>query len=151
VLGLDLAKSYGWAYIAPDGGYVASGKRILRGVDRGTMAHELQMSIADLVTEFAPDWIAIETPHSHHYGASRNLFGYAMVAHWVAHVRELGFVELGRSECYAACVKDGKKSTKLGGVVWARQFKPLLNGDDEADAIMVAMTAHMRRTKAEAA
>ncbi len=144
VLGLDLAKSYGWAYVSDDGHYVASGHRVLRTVDRGEAAQQLQLSISDLVTEFAPDFIAIEKPHSPHYGAARNLFGYATIAHLVAHVRELGFAELGRAECYKSVVGKGN-AKKAAAVEWARQFKPLLNSDDESDAILVAFAAHKLR------
>jgi Holliday junction resolvasome RuvABC endonuclease subunit len=151
ILGLDLARAWGWAYVGPDGAYVASGHRALRnGAGRGEQAHQLQLSIADLVTEYGPDWIAIEKPHSPHYGASRNLFGYAMVAHWIAHIRELGFVELGRKECYLSIVGKGD-AKKAAGVLFGRQFKPLLNSDDESDAILVAMAAHKLRERKEAA
>jgi len=151
VLGLDLARKWGWAAIGPGGDYVASGHRALRvGADRGEQAHQLQNSIADLVTKYGPDWIAIEKPHSPHYGASRNLFGYAMIAHWVAHIRELGFVELSRAECYLSIVGKGN-AKKASGVLFGRQFKPLLNSDDESDAILVAMAAHKLRENKEAA
>lgn len=144
VLGLDLARKYGWAYIGPDGAYIASGHRILPNTGRGEEAHVLANSIADLVTEYAPDWIAIEKPHSHHYGASRNLFGYAFVAAMVAHIRELGFVEIGRTDAYKSVVGKGNAG-KEAGVLYGRQFKPLLNSDDESDAILVAMAAHRMR------
>jgi len=150
VLGLDLARKYGWAYISPNGTYIASGHRLLSNGSRGEQANQLQNSIADLVTEYGPDWIAIEKPHSPHYGASRNLFGYAMIAHWVAHIRELGFVELSRSECYLSIVGKGN-AKKASGVLFGRQFKPLLNSDDESDAILVAMAAHKLRERKEAA
>lgn len=151
ILGCDLARRWGWAYVGPDGRYIASGHRELRnGAERGEQAHQLAMSIADLVTEYAPDWIAIEKPHSPHYGASRNLFGYAIVAHMVAHIRELGFVEIGRTDAYKAVVGQGN-AQKISGVMFARQFKPLLNSDDEADAVLIAMAAHKRRSMRRAA
>lgn len=146
VIGLDLARLWGWAAVDHDGVYLGSGHRsILAGASRGAQAQQLQLAVADLVTRFRPTQIAIEKPHSHHYGASRNLFGYAMVAHWVAHIRELDFIELGRSECYLSVVGKGN-AKKLSGVMFARQFKPLLNSDDEADAILVAMHAHKLRS-----
>jgi Holliday junction resolvasome RuvABC endonuclease subunit len=149
VLGLDLAAKYGWAYVDSAGRYVASGHRELRKADRGACAHQLQQSISDLVTEFCPDFIAVEKPNSRHYGAARNLFGYATVAHWVAHVRELGYAELVRGECYRLVVGKGN-AQKIAGVEWARQFKPLLNSDDESDAILVAFAAHkLRESNAE--
>lgn len=144
VLGLDLAAKYGWAYVSDDGRYVASGHRELRAADHGARAHQLQLSISDLVTEFAPDFIAVEKPNSHHYGAARSLFGYATIAHWVAHVRELGYAELVRGECYKSVVGKGN-AKKIAAVEWARQFKPLLNSDDEADAVLVAFAAHKMR------
>lgn len=150
VLGLDLAKSYGWAVVGQDGAYVDSGHRMLTGTDRGQHAHQLALAVADLVTEHSPDWIAIEKPHSPHYGASRNLFGYAMVAHMVAHIRELGFVEIARADAYKRVVGKGN-AKKVSGVLFGRQFKPLLNSDDESDAILVAMAAHQMRDHKEAA
>lgn len=144
VLGLDLARDWGWAVVDANGNYVASGHRKLTGADRGQEAHQLSMSIADLVTEYVPDWIVIEKPHSHHYGAARNLFGYATVAHHVAHIRQLGFHEIARADAYKRVVGKGN-AEKVAGVIFARQFKPLLNSDDEADAILVAMAGHKLR------
>lgn len=150
ILGLDLALKYGWAVVDPCGRYVASGHRSLRIGDRGEQAHQLSQAIADLVTEYGPDWIAIEKPHSPHYGAARNLFGYAMIAAQIAHIRELGFYELSRAECYLSMVGKGN-AKKVAGVTFGRQFKPLLNSDDESDAILVAMAAHKLRQRPEAA
>ena len=151
VLGLDLARKYGWAIVDADGSYVASGHReLINTADRGHQAHQLANSIADLVTEYAPDWIAVEKPNSRHYGAARNLFGYAMIAHMVAHIRELGFVEIVRSDAYKRVVGRGD-AAKLVGVMFGRQFKPLLNSDDESDAILVAMAAHKMRSLKDAA
>jgi Holliday junction resolvasome RuvABC endonuclease subunit len=147
VIGLDLARKYGWAYISRDGEYIASGHEALPQTERGHQAHCLQLKIADLVQEYCPHWIAIEKPHSHHYGASRNLFGYAMVAHMVAHIRELGFVEIARSEAYKSVVGKGN-AKKVSGVEFGRQFKPLLNSDDESDAILIALAAHKMREAA---
>jgi Holliday junction resolvasome RuvABC endonuclease subunit len=145
ILGLDLAKSWGWAVVDPQGAYVASGHRTLSGTDRGENAHQLALSIADLITEYAPDWVVIEKPNSHHYGAARNLFGYAMVAHHVAHIRECGFHEIVRADAYKRVVGAGN-AKKVSGVLYGRQFKPLLNSDDESDAILVAMAGHQIRT-----
>ena len=145
VLGLDLARAWGWAVVDAQGAYVASGHRMLRGNDRGQNAHQLSLSIADLVTEYAPDWLIIEKPHSPHYGAARNLFGYAMVAHHVAHIRELGFQEIARADAYKRVVGKGN-AKKVSGVLYGRQFKPLLNSDDESDAILVAMAGHQMRS-----
>jgi Holliday junction resolvasome RuvABC endonuclease subunit len=144
ILGLDLAKEWGWAVVGPDGNYVASGHRKLCGVDRGQDAYQLALSISDLITEFEPDWLIIEKPNSHHYGAARNLFGYAMVAHHVAHIRQLGFQEIVRGDAYKRVVGNGH-AKKLAGVLYGRQFKPLLNSDDESDAILVAMAGHQWR------
>ena len=145
LIGLDLAASWGWCAIAANGTYIDSGHKSLSPYpERGEKAHVLMSAISDLVTQFNPDWIAIEKPHSQHYGAARNLFGYAMIAHQVAHIRELGFIELARSECYAAVVGKGN-AKKASGVTFCRQFKPLLNSDDESDAILVALAAHQRR------
>jgi Holliday junction resolvasome RuvABC endonuclease subunit len=148
-LGLDLARAWGWAVVSPSGEYVASGHRSLGNAPgRGGQAHQLAMAIADLVTEFGPQFIAVEKPNSQHYGAARNLFGYAMVAEMVAHIRELGYVEIVRGQAYLAVVGKGN-AKKLSGVLFGRQFKPLLNSDDESDAILVAMAAHKMRVNAE--
>lgn len=150
VLALDLAGSYGWAYVDGRGEYVASGHRVLRpSADRGEKAHQLAMAIADLVTEYGPDWIAVEKPNSKHYGAARNLFGYAMIAHMVAHIRERGYVELSRAECYQRVVGRGN-AKKIAGVEFARRYKPLCNSDDEADAILIAFAAHQIREEQRA-
>ena len=146
ILGLDLARSWGWASVNQYGEYIASGHRSLpNDGDRGKGAHYLALAIADLVTEFAPDFIAVEKPNSRHYGAARNLFGYATVAAMTAHVHELGYQELVRSDCYKRVVGKGN-AKKLAGVEFARQFKPLCNSDDESDAILVAMAAHQMRS-----
>jgi len=147
ILGLDLAKEWGWAVVDPDGKYVASGNRKLRGTDRGEDAYQLALSVSDLITEYAPDWVIIEKPHSPHYGAARNLFGYAMVAHHVAHIRQLGFQEIARADAYKRVVGKGN-AKKVAGVLFGRQFKPLLNSDDESDAILVAMAGHQFREAA---
>ena len=144
ILGLDLAKQWGWAVVDADGHYVASGHRKLCGIDRGQDAHQLSLSIADLITEFGPDWVIIEKPHSPHYGAARNLFGYAIVAHLVAHIRQIGFHEIARADAYKRVVGSGN-AKKVDGVLYGRQFKPLLNSDDESDAILVAMAGHQQR------
>ena len=144
ILGLDLAKQYGWAVVDAAGKYVASGHRKLCGLDRGQDAHQLALSIADLITEYEPDWVIIEKPHSPHYGAARNLFGYAMVAHHVAHIRQIGFHEIARADAYKRVVGTGN-AKKVAGVLYGRQFKPLLNSDDESDAILVAMAGHQVR------
>jgi len=147
VLGLDLACKWGWAYVEPlDGAYAASGHRKLWIGDHGQQAHQLAMAIADLVTEYAPDWIAIEKPNSHHYGASRALFGYATIAAMVAHIREVGFVEITRADAYKRIVGAGN-AKKISGVMFGRQFKPLLNSDDESDAILIALAAHQMRER----
>jgi Holliday junction resolvasome RuvABC endonuclease subunit len=143
VLGLDLARSYGWAYLDPQGRYVASDHRHLDG-KLGEKSHHLHLSIADLVTRYSPDWVAVEQPHSPHYGAARTLFAYAAIAALVAHVRECGYVELGRAECCKAVLGAGRIS-KEDGIHYCQRFKPSLTSDDEADAILVALTAHQRR------
>ena len=144
---LELAGRYGWAVVSRDGSYVASGHRELRpSADRGEKAHQLANSIADLITEFSPEFIAIERPIVGPYGAVRNLYGYAMVVHMVAHIRELGFLELQRSSTYAAIVGNGG-AKKVTAVEFARRYKPLCNSDDEADAVLVAFAAHKLRER----
>lgn len=149
ILALDLARHYGWAVVDAAGQYVASGARELpTAPTSGAQMHMLSMSIADLIDEYAPEWVAIEKPiHTGKFTSfqtARNLYSYAAIAGMVAHIRELGFVEIGRSTCCKLVLGDGR-AKKAAGVVFARQFKPLLNSDDEADAVLVAMAAHKLR------
>jgi Holliday junction resolvasome RuvABC endonuclease subunit len=151
LLALDLAASYGWCAVDDNGAYIASGHRTLRAsASRGEKAHQLAMSIADLIDEYGPDWVVIEKPHSPHYGAARNLFLFAGIAEMVAHIHERGYFELARSECYARVVGKGN-AKKVSGIEFARRFKPLCNSDDESDAILVAFAAHQVRMESKEA
>lgn len=154
ILGLDLARKYGWAYIGPDGGYIESGARELdSAAPIGEQMHRLSMSISDLIDEFAPDWVAIEKPiHGGKFtafGTALKLYGYAAVAAMVTHIHELGFVQLQRSSCCKAILGSGK-AKKADGIAYVRRnFVPLCNSDDQADAILVALTAHKMRQQHE--
>jgi Holliday junction resolvasome RuvABC endonuclease subunit len=149
VLGLDLAASYGWAYVDHTGAYVASGHRqVAADSSLGRRAYYLKQSICDLITEYAPDWIAIEAPiHAGkitHFRTARSLYVYAGAAEEVSYLRELGFIEFPRSTCCKAVLGFGN-AKKEDGVKFARSLKPSLQSDDEADAILVALTGHKRR------
>lgn len=146
-LGLDLGAKFGWAVVHSSSGlYVRSGHRELpAGLDYGQAAHRLSMCIADLIDAHSVTSVWIEKPVSQHYGAQRRLFGYATVAHLVAHLHHADSHEINRSEAYLAMVGKGN-APKFKGVLFGRQFKPLLNSDDESDAILVAMAAHKLRT-----
>lgn len=150
VLGLDLAANYGWAYVDGQGRYVASGHaKVAADTNLGRRAYFLRQAIADLVTDYRPDWIAIEAPiHAGkmtHLRTARSLYVYAAAAEEVAYLRELGFIEFPRSTCCKAVLGFGN-AKKPDGLAFARGFKPSLQSDDEADAILVALTGHTRRT-----
>lgn len=153
VLGLDLARKYGWAYVDATGAYVASGHRELSAADPiGRQMHRLSMSIADLIDEFHPEWVAVEKPiltgKFTSFDTAVKLMGYAAVASLVAEVREVGFQAVPRSSACKAVVGKGKIA-KAEGVLHVRQhYEPLCNSDDQADAILVALTAHKWREAA---
>lgn len=155
VIGLDLAQRYGWAAVDVYGRLTASGHRDLRSdLSLGERCHQLTMSIADLVTEYRPDFLAIEKPiHAGRFTAfatARALYAYAACAEMVAHIHQVGYAELARSTCTKRVLGNGR-ADKAAGVLFARHFKPLLNSDDEADAILVAFAAHgMREGRAAA-
>lgn len=149
ILAFDLARRYGWAVVDSNGAYVASGCRELAAlVLDGEQYHRLALSIADLVDQYAPEWIAVEKPI--HTGrttsiqTARALYCYAGIAAMTAYLREIGYVELARSSCCKQILGSGL-ATKADGVAFARQYKPGLASEDEADAILVALTAHKSR------
>lgn len=145
ILGLDLANKWGWAVVDAEGQYVNSGhQQLSASAPLGQRMHGLHLSLADLVTDYQPDFIVIETPHSPDYGAARVLFAYAGIAAQIAYIRERGYQELARSTVYKTVLGKGNLS-KAEGVKWARQHKPLLNSDDESDAMLVAFAAHTMR------
>jgi Holliday junction resolvasome RuvABC endonuclease subunit len=108
------------------------------------------MAIADLIDEYGVRSVWTEKPVSHHYGAQRRLFGYSTVVALVAHLHHCDYYEINRSEAYRLVVGKGN-APKLDGVLFGRQFKPLLNSSDESDAILVALAAHKQRDRKEAA
>lgn len=145
ILALDLAQSFGWCVVNRSGEYVASGHQSLPNTHRGKRLYELRKCLEELIDIYQPDWMAVEKPVSHHYGAARNLFSFAGLAELLAEDYSLGYIELNRSECYKAVLGAGNAG-KVSGIVYARQFKPLLNSDDESDAVLVAMAAHKMRS-----
>lgn len=151
ILGLDCGAAYGWAVVNLVGGYVRSGHRELPpGLDLGPSCHRFSMSVADLIDEFRIRLVFAEKPVSPHYGAQRRLFAYNAVAALVAHLHHAEYREINRSEAYLAVVGKGN-APKLDGVLFGRRYKPLLNSDDEGDAILVALAAHKLRERQEAA
>ena len=151
ILGLDLGASHGWAVVDRFGAYVRSGHRKFTTVhDLGAQVHQLSMSISDLCDEFGIEAVWVEAPTSRNYLAQRRLFAYPAVAAWVAHVKELAYDEIFHNQACKLLIGKGN-ATKTDGVIYARQFKPLLNSDDEADAILVALAAHKLRERQEAA
>jgi Holliday junction resolvasome RuvABC endonuclease subunit len=151
ILGLDCGAAYGWAVVDDLGAYVRSGHRELpSGLDLGPSCHRFSMSIADLIDEFGITLVYAEKPVSQHYGAQRRLFAYPAIAALIAHLHHADYREINRSEAYLAVVGKGN-APKLSGVLFGRQFKPLLNSDDEGDAILVALAAHKLRERRQAA
>ena len=150
ILGLDLGNQWGWAVVDHRGVYKCSGHRSLGSYEEGPQAHKLSMAIADLIDEYHATALWIEKPVSRHYGAQRRLFGYATIAAVVAHLHQIDYGEINRSAAYLAVVGKGN-APKLDGVLFGRRYKPLLNSDDEGDAILVALAAHKLRERQEAA
>lgn len=149
VLGLDLAGRWGWAYVDGQGRYVASGCREMsQAATLGQRSHYLKLAIADLITEFAPEWVAVEKPINRGKFSSiealRALYSYATAAQEVAYLREVGYAEFGRSTCCKVVLGDGR-AKKPDGLAYARTLKPCIRHDDEADALLVALTAHRNR------
>ena len=151
-LGLDLAAAWGWSYIDATGRFVASGhQKVAPGTSLGRRAYFLKQAILDLVTEHNPAWIAIEKPiHAGkmtHFATARALYVYAAAAEEVAYLREIGFHEFARSTCCKEVLLDGR-AKKPDGVAFAKTLKPTITSDDEADAILVALTCHRHRAGA---
>lgn len=151
ILGLDCGASYGWAVVNDLGLYVRSGHRELpAGLDLGPSCHSFSMAIADLIDEFGVTAVWAEKPVSQHYGAQRRLFAYNAVAALVAHLHHAEYREINRSEAYLAVVGRGN-APKLDGVLFGRQYKPLLNSSDEGDALLVALAGHKLSERRDAA
>jgi Holliday junction resolvasome RuvABC endonuclease subunit len=144
ILALDLAAKFGYAVVDHAGFYCTSGHRILTSTDRGRRLHQLALSLNDLIDEFGAEFIAIERPiHSGprtSLNTARALYGYTGVAEMVAHVREIGFVEIPRADALKRALGKGR-AEKAECVAWCQQFKAGLSSEDEADAILVAMAA----------
>lgn len=145
ILALDLAAKYGWAIIDKTGRYVTSGHDKLTGGYLGRRMNQLYAELARLTAEYGPDWIATEAPIQRTgFLTARALYAYSGVAQMVADDAHIGYAEFSRTDYCKAILGTGH-ADKATGVLHARQFKPLLNSDDEADAILVGLCAHARR------
>jgi Holliday junction resolvasome RuvABC endonuclease subunit len=149
VLALDLGAAYGFAIISPTGEIVASGARNLRGDAGGPRLACLHNSLCDLVTEYAPEHIAIEKPiHAGRFtafGTARALYEYAGLAALIAHWREIGFVEINRMSAYKAVLGRGN-AKKDDALAYVRDTLGIANASqDEADAVIVGLAVHADR------
>jgi Holliday junction resolvasome RuvABC endonuclease subunit len=142
ILGLDCGHNWGWAVVDDRGAYVRSGHRQLPAdLDLGPSCHRFSMAIGDLIDEFAITSVWAEKPVSQHYRAQRRLFAYPAIAALIAHLHLAGYHEINRSEAYRTLLGKGD-APKLSGVLFGRQYKPLLNSDDEGDALLVALAGY---------
>lgn len=155
ILALDLGFLYGYAVIGPTGAIAASGARKLRGNAGGARLACLHNSLCDLVTEYAPEHIAIEKP-IHRGGqtgfpVARALYEYAGVAALIAHWRELGFVEINRASAYKVVLGRGN-AKKEQALAYVREVLGIVDASqDQADAIIVGLAVHRDREVEDAA
>jgi Holliday junction resolvasome RuvABC endonuclease subunit len=150
VLALDIATNVGWA--VGDGsrqGTHCGTQRLNSAGDLGRMSHYFGLFLADLITTWEPDLIAIERgffrgPMSYH------LTGLIWDAHRVGYVRGVPRVEFPPATIKKFICGSGKasKDDVLTEII-VRGFYP--HNDHEADALALLLLALDRAQQKEAA
>lgn len=146
ILGLDLARLWGWAVIDADGFYIASGNGELDADSIGARVHMLREVIYKIVAQYPVAWIVAEDPITHSYKVARHLFSYLYAADEVASCLRVGFFAMKRRDAVTRLFPTSRIS-KEEGLAWVQTINPSVISYDEADAMIVARAFHQVRAE----
>ena len=142
ILGLDLAKSTGWA-VLDKGQLIASGTQVFekrRGESNGIMFLKLQKFLRTLIQRYEPQLIAYEQAHFRGAG-TEILVGYQTHTQSVAEEAKIESVGIHTGTVKKAFTGKGNASKQEVMEMAELLFGVELTSDDEADAIAVAYAA----------